>query len=73
MLEIPGELMMTPVAAFSDPLIGDVLLSHRDMVRGGALFVYTVVCVSSCSSDVLIHICLRRGGAAVCVSQETCC
>lgn len=33
-LEIPSRLMMTPVDAFSDPLIGSILMMHRDLLRG---------------------------------------
>jgi hypothetical protein len=42
-LEIPGRLMMTPVDAFSDPLIGTALLGHRDLVRGDLLMAVYVM------------------------------
>ena len=37
MLEIPSKLMMSPVDAFSDEDIGEILLVHKDMLRGDTL------------------------------------
>lgn len=34
MLEIPGALMMTPLDAFNDPVVGPIFLQNRDLLRG---------------------------------------
>jgi hypothetical protein len=45
MLEIPIKLMMSPVHAFNDPIIGECLKKNQDILKGFIIKLYIYIII----------------------------